>query len=297
MQFCDKIKMLRTEKKMTQEEVANKAEVSRRAYIQYEKGEVKPKTRETYVKLAKALGCEQEYLLKDDTSAEKIFFKSLGKMLPFMGAIIATGPYAGASIVAGGIATTMAVAEMKNKAQNQKKNLDVQEEVDDVQAFSTDRIFEGSKYLQRFSATASGVIIAKLALAGKKFQVVNTRDVGYECYDNDTILRLEEGGIETWLIRYCALSEEDGVLEKLVKPMAVNAISSLVFLPKDEKRKVSIVVNQKDLFEYLLSITKDNSYGGNLSLIYVNTETVKVEKEVYVSSLLDGTEDKLMKIV
>ena len=299
MRFGEKIRSLRLEKKLTQEEVANKVGVSRRAYILYEKGEVEPRTKEIYVKLAKVLDCDVEYLLKDDASTEKSWITPFAASLTSLIATLpltAIAPLA-APIIAGGVAATTAVVEKKTKAESIHKEQSKQEEIEDVKTISTERILQYEKYIQRFSATASGLIVAKLALNGNRFQVGSIRDVDYQCYDNDTLLHLDGSSIETWLIKYCALSEGDRQLDKFAMQMAVSTLSSLMFLPKDKKRKVSIVVNHKELFEYLLNLTKDNSYGGNLSIIYVDTAEVRVVEEVYVASLSDGAEDTLVKIV
>lgn len=66
MKFGEKLKALRTEKRISQEEAARAAGISRRAYGSYEQEGVYPRNREIYVKLAALFGCDVNYLLTED---------------------------------------------------------------------------------------------------------------------------------------------------------------------------------------------------------------------------------------
>ena len=64
MGFAENLKALRQEKMLTQKEVAESAGINIRSYIDYETGNSKPRYKSTYEKLAKALGCNIEDLVK-----------------------------------------------------------------------------------------------------------------------------------------------------------------------------------------------------------------------------------------
>jgi len=66
MKFGEKLKELRTGKKLSQDELAKAVGVSRRAYIGYEQEGRYPRYREVYGKLAEILGCDVNYLLAED---------------------------------------------------------------------------------------------------------------------------------------------------------------------------------------------------------------------------------------
>ena len=66
MKFGDKVKDLRTQKKMTQEELAKAVGISHRTVFAYENGETYPRRREIYTKLAEFFGVEINYLLTED---------------------------------------------------------------------------------------------------------------------------------------------------------------------------------------------------------------------------------------
>ena len=66
MKFGEKLKALRAEKRLSQEEAARAAGISRRAYGSYEQEGVYPRNREIYVRLAALFGCDVNYLLTED---------------------------------------------------------------------------------------------------------------------------------------------------------------------------------------------------------------------------------------
>ena len=66
MKFGEKLKALRAEKKVTQEETAKAIGLSRRAYIGYEQEGRYPRKRETFHRLAEFFSCDLNYLLTED---------------------------------------------------------------------------------------------------------------------------------------------------------------------------------------------------------------------------------------
>ena len=66
MKFGEKLKQLRTDKGLTQEELATTVGISRRTYVSYEQEGRYPRKRELYGKLADALGCDPNYLVTED---------------------------------------------------------------------------------------------------------------------------------------------------------------------------------------------------------------------------------------
>ena len=66
MKFGEKLRQLRTKQKMTQAQLAEKAGVSLRTVVSYEKGSCYPKNREMYKKLADILGANEAYLRNED---------------------------------------------------------------------------------------------------------------------------------------------------------------------------------------------------------------------------------------
>lgn len=68
MDFAQKLKDLRTEKDLTQEELAKKSGISLKTISRYELGETLPRTKKYYEKLATALDVNKDYFFSQDTN-------------------------------------------------------------------------------------------------------------------------------------------------------------------------------------------------------------------------------------
>jgi transcriptional regulator with XRE-family HTH domain len=66
MSFGKKLRKLREEKNLTQEELANMVGVSLKTISRYEAGQSKPRYRKIYDNLAKALDTSHDYLVTDE---------------------------------------------------------------------------------------------------------------------------------------------------------------------------------------------------------------------------------------
>ncbi len=66
MKFAEKLKALRTQKGITQQECADAIGVTSRTYISYELDGRYPRKREVYQKLANLFGVDTNYLLTED---------------------------------------------------------------------------------------------------------------------------------------------------------------------------------------------------------------------------------------
>lgn len=81
MKFGEKLKKLRTEKKLTQDEISAAIGTSRRTYISYEQEGRYPRKREVYAKLAEILGCDVNYLVTEDEE----FITNVGEQYGYRG--------------------------------------------------------------------------------------------------------------------------------------------------------------------------------------------------------------------
>lgn len=66
MKFSDKLRKYRTEKHLTQSEVANAVGISRRTYLYYESGSKYPRKKETIEKLADFFKIDKNMLIIED---------------------------------------------------------------------------------------------------------------------------------------------------------------------------------------------------------------------------------------
>ena len=82
MNFAQKLKDLRTEKNLTQEELAKKSGISIKSISRYELGETLPRTKKYYEKIANALDVDTDYFLAQETN----FFINARKEFGYKGA-------------------------------------------------------------------------------------------------------------------------------------------------------------------------------------------------------------------
>lgn len=79
MRFGEKVRQLRTEKKLSQTELGKLCGLSLRTIRNYEVAGRYPKKREVYSKLAFALGCSINYLLAENEDSDKTNLSSVGR--------------------------------------------------------------------------------------------------------------------------------------------------------------------------------------------------------------------------
>ena len=79
MRFGEKVRQLRTEKKLSQTELGKLCGLSLRTIRNYEVAGRYPKKREVYSKLAFALGCSINYLLTENEGSDKTDLSSVGR--------------------------------------------------------------------------------------------------------------------------------------------------------------------------------------------------------------------------
>lgn len=196
---------------------------------------------------------------------------------------IVTGPIPGVSAALLTLAgATVASIKPRQPASGKEKNQE-KKQTEDLQRIATERYATLNREIQRFTATATGVLYGKLAEKGVRFRPGNKDETDIVLYEGDAFLFLEDEVIDTWLIGYIALSESDRGMDKLVKKSTKGMIERWLFTVPDPKRKFSIVVNDDALFDYLLEFKEKNSFRGNLSIIQVDVKNVRVVREEYIA--------------
>ena len=241
MQFGEKLKKLRKEKKLTQEEVAQAIGISRRAYISYEQQNIRPRNREVYNRLAKLLGCDVNYLIVDDDAIANNK-GTLEKILATVGSI--------------------PVSMLSN---------------------SRDEINDELNDHKRHVATLKGIIFTRMAEKGIVFHQQDRLHVNILDSMFDTYLEVENRNTNEYLIRYVYIPDPFACDEFHIQHTGRRLIETLTMLPAYNKRKVSIVTENTDVYKDLLQYKDKTSYRGNLSIILADLTMVKLLKEEYLS--------------
>lgn len=281
LSFGKKLKMLRVGKGLTQEEMANKLGISRRAYIPYEQDKAKPRNEATYQKMAEILSCDANDLKDTISPTDKqnyilnlaigIALGAVGLSLPFAG--IASIPF----IAASASSLTTAALSMSEKKKNQTN--DPPENKDNLLKPFSDRQIQ-------FHKAAREIITDDLIQRHILFSPIDVdllEDYGvkphgyFQVYNNE---------IQSWWFSYWHTDPELG-MNDIISPRdwAGNMISKYTIAAFDPHRKVSLVVDDGELFDALIAYRNHNCYRGIMSAILVNTESRSIVKEETIADL------------
>ena len=136
--------------------------------------------------------------------------------------------------------------------------------------------------MQRFIATANGMILGALGKKGLSFQLVHTDGAEIDGIHFDTDVKLMNHEVSEYLIRYAFIFEENPS-----SLLAINEVKSmieeLVFLKPLRTRIVSVVTNHPDAYDSLCAYKDRLSYNGELSVILFSLENAMFVKEEYIS--------------
>lgn len=148
---------------------------------------------------------------------------------------------------------------------------------------TTERIHALQKKNQQFSAIASGIVYSQLAQKGIRFRPGNKERLDYRLNEEDSVIFVEEEEIEEWVFSIVCMSDEDKDLNGFIKKTAPNTFMRFFFLPENKKRKISIVVNDEELYKVFTGFKENNCYRGDVSVILVDEKQVRVVKEEYIA--------------
>lgn len=151
--------------------------------------------------------------------------------------------------------------------------------------------------IQRFSATANGIVYGKLGQKGFVFSPSSNEEIGVTEKSIDTYLKIQNQDIEEYILRYFFLNDADRKEPFLVRNAARQMIEELIFLKPNSKRKISIVANCKEAYEELSKYKDTLSYKGTLSVILICLDKVTLEKEEYLAYYSDAQKDEAIKLV
>lgn len=150
-------------------------------------------------------------------------------------------------------------------------------------SISMERFKNYQKRQQQFSAIATGIVYSQLAQKGIRFRPGNKESLDYRLNEEDSVIFVEEEGIEEWVFSIVCMSDEDKELNGFIKKTAPNTFMRFFFLPENKKRKISIVVNDEELYKVFAGFKGSNCYRGNVSVILVDEKQVRVVKEEYIA--------------
>lgn len=276
MKFGEKLKGLRQKRKLTQDEVATAIGVSRRAYIAYEQENVRPRKQETYDNLAKTLGCDVNYLRIDDNA----FTAGASEALAMLGMVLKC-----MSVSPIGVAAALPIfaASFGIKA-IEKKETKRGEEPKEALTYSNDMFFQYERTQKRFAATAMGILYKTAAEKGIQCQQGSLKDIHGIGIQPDDYIVVKGHVIKDWWIIFWAKDPElDEHIIVSSNDRARAMVSRFTTVESDPKRMATIVVDDIELYEAVCRYKDHNSYRGNLSVVLVDTNEVRICKETIIA--------------
>lgn len=223
-------------------------------------------------------GVTYQQLVEAASSSKSYQAGLLAGMAATEAALLVTG---GLPLAALGIGTVGMIAGMKSKKQKGDSN------------YSNNVLNE----IQRFVATANGLLFTALASKGVMFHITGKNKDDYSENVFDTYLNISAHEISEYVFRYVYISKEYQNNKYVIENTSRRIIEELIFLNPSKKRKVSVVTNQEEAYEYMLSYKKKLSYNGELSIILVDVSDVKLLKEEYISHHVDMGEANEIHVV
>ena len=151
--------------------------------------------------------------------------------------------------------------------------------------------------IRRFTAAASGLLYNSMASKGVSFQVVP--EEGGNGYSNSTYtsLRIKNQEISEYIFRYAYFTDEHQDNNQIVENVTKGVIAGLIFQEPSKQRKTSIVTNSAKAYEYMRAYKNKLSYDGELSIILVDINAIRLVSEEYIAHCSEENAPKEMIIV
>ncbi len=283
MKFGAKLRDLRTKQGLTQKQVAEYLGISERAYINYEKNNVRPRKIEVYDDLAKILKCDKNYLIVDSDA------KDVTQLVAGLG-LVAVGtamvpPLAAAAAIGSGALAILTTAAIKNKKNYDIESSEIREE-----------LLQYEQAQRRLKTLAMGIIIEQLSKKGVICQTVNR--VESDDINCDAILKIIDQSIEEWCIDFWSDKVMEDDYEVInVSDRAQVLVGRLALTKKNEKRKISIVVDDSELFDEIKNISGNNCLQANLSVILIDTDNAIIKDEAHVAFFDASSKDDVLNLL
>lgn len=139
---------------------------------------------------------------------------------------------------------------------------------------------------EKFGKAVMGIIYAYMGENGIVFQLGSSTDVEKEPVVPDYNVKIinNDQCEEWWFLCWPPSPISDGNISMTKEQEAELLIMQLARTKPNRLKKVSIVVEDKEGFEALSKLKDLNSYKGNLTVIKVDMDAMKVDKENVVST-------------
>ena len=179
-------------------------------------------------------------------------------------------------------AGAMGLGVMYN-SRNVKEEKETKNTEGNKNTITAERFGNFQRKLYQFSAISTGVIYGHMVQKGIRFRPGTAGETECELNENDIVAFIEDADINEWIFSFWGLSDEDIELNGFLKKTAPNLFTQFFLFPANVKRKISLVVNNEELYGIFMGYKDKNSFKGNVSVIFVDEKQVRVVKEEYIA--------------
>lgn len=201
---------------------------------------------------------------------------TLGYILGLLASGMLTGPM-------GALAAGAMGLEALHNSRNVKEEKETKNTAGNKNTILAECFGNFQRKLNQFSAISTGVIYAQMAQKGIRFRPGTGGETECELNENDIVAFIEDADISEWIFSFWCLSDEDIELNGFLKKTALNLFTQFFLFPANAKRKISLVVNNEELYGIFMAYKDRNSFKGNVSVILVDEKQVRVVKEEYIA--------------
>lgn len=217
--------------------------------------EAKPCGGVTLEQLAIASGFASEIATATTTIAKDVLNASRELIIGPIGILSGLATYAGTKII-----------------QKRASTVDPAEENEDV-------LFQCAKRQKKFKSSAWGIIRDTMSEKGIKWMPGRAEADGYAVKPDDFVFLDDEPIHDWWFVFWAKDSRMDSTEVISNEDWISVLIGRFISLPADSSRKLTLVLDSKEHYEAACLLKERNSYKGNLSVMLIDTENVRIVDE------------------
>lgn len=147
-------------------------------------------------------------------------------------------------------------------------------------------------YTAQLEAIATGIIFGKLAEKGITFRSVPVNRMPLIGYRPRIIIKTDNYHFNTIWVEFLFLARHESI-HRDYRTRCFWLMGRLVMQEPDPEKLTVIVTDSERVFEYFRSVSNQTSYMGNLSVVLIDQQSVRVTGEVFVCNYKNNVDGQI----
>ncbi len=183
--------------------------------------------------------------------------------------------------------------EINNESYNKKSML---ERIDAYQqylaSYANENDGDSRLLYKKYESIVSGILYNGMMKKGIKFGGLK-KSGRSGMYQPDIVVSVSESCIKEWWfeLKYIGNNGE------FANYRMMTTIMRMFIVAPSKDRKISLVINNKSAFEYIINHMNNIAYRGDFSIILVDDENYEIKDEVYLSHYMENSKESEFYIV